>query len=87
MMPAEAKQIIETGNEPEYYVEDIARVEPLGGGMVRLYIASERHNSLRIEYTIVLRKEKLADIGRMCLCIAADTHNNDLLWMETEGAH
>jgi len=77
-MPASAaRPIYETGNEPEYYVEDIARAESLGGGMIRLYVASERQGCLRIEYTVVLRKERLAEIGRFCMEVAANAHNEE----------
>jgi hypothetical protein len=85
-MPAGARQIFETGNEPEYYVEEIARVEPLGGGIVRLYVASERQGSLRVEYTVIMRMDRLADIGRVCMAIATEP-NSDVPWLQPEVAH
>jgi hypothetical protein len=77
-MPAGEKETFETGREPEYLVTNIARSEPLRGGMVRLYLACERGNMLKVEYTVVCTIEVLAEIGRACLQIAADAHNREI---------
>lgn len=78
-MPTE-KTIYETGQEPEYVVDQIVRVEPMKEGLVRLYVASERERAVRVEYTVVISTEKLAEMGRLCLVIAAEAHNEQQLW-------
>lgn len=74
-MPAE---IWETGQEPDYTVDDIARVERLKDGTVRLYIASEWRGGLKVEYSARCSIAKLAEFGRALLVIAAEVHNAEV---------
>lgn len=86
-MPASGKAILENGHEPEYVVDQIARVEPMTNGMVRLYIGAERQGAVRVEYSVVISTKALAEVGRMCLIIAADAHNCAEMWNILETAH
>lgn len=81
------KQIWETGQEPDYTVDEIARVEPLSDGTVRLYIASEWQGGLRVEYSVRVNKVRLAELGRLCLIIAAEAHNREAIWHLAEVTH
>lgn len=72
------QEIFETGNEPDFTIDDIARVEYLSGGGVRLYLGAEWNHGLRVEYSVrVLSLEKLAEFGRALLIIAAKAHNRE----------
>ena len=86
-MPASAKTIYETGQEPDFTIDDIARVEPLKDGTVRLYIASEWQGGLRVEYSVRISKEKCAIFGRLLMVIAAEVHNSEVIWSVAETAH
>lgn len=86
-MPSSGKQIFETGQEPDFTIDDIARVEPLKDGTVRLYIASEWQGGLRIEYSVRVSKEKCAVFGRLLMVIAADVHNAEIFWEQLEATH
>lgn len=68
-------ELIETGTEPEYFITHLAKAEPLKNGLMRLYIASERRDHLRLEYTVVVSPRELAEMCRAGLLIAADMHN------------
>jgi hypothetical protein len=55
--------LIETGNEPEYFVTAI-RTEPAGGGNTRLYAYNVRHgNELHLLFTAVIPGAPLAVMG------------------------
>lgn len=82
MGAVEFRQLIESGNEPEYFVTDICKHEPMKNGMVRLYVGSERAGHFKLEYTAIVPTASLAAMGRLCLQISADVHNLDIF---TEG--
>ena len=70
------RDVYETGQEPDYTVDEIAKVEYLRDGSVRLYIASEWRGGLRVEYSArIMKLETLAEFGRALLVIAAEAHN------------
>lgn len=71
------KVVFESGNEPDFTVDEIVRAEPLKDGMVRIYIASEWRDGLRIEFSVRVGKARLAAMARRCLSIAAEVHNLD----------
>lgn len=72
-------ELYETGTEPEFFACRIAKAEPVTTDMVRLYIASRRHNHLKLEYTLLIPLTDLAEAGRECLRIAGEAHNA-LMW-------
>ena len=75
-MPAsKARQVVETGTEPEFVVNHIVRWENAGNGMVRLYLASVRGPGDRLEFAAVTSPSELADMARAALKIAAEFHN------------
>jgi hypothetical protein len=86
-MPAGGKEIFETGQEPDFTIDDIARVEPLKDGTVRLYIGSEWQGGLRVEYSVRVSKEKCALFGRLLMVIAAEVHNCEAILGVAETAH
>lgn len=69
------RDVYETGNEPEFLIEDFARYEDAGNGMVRVYVASRRGNLNRVEYAFICCPETLARLGRTALLIAAEAHH------------
>lgn len=71
-------EIWETGQEPDYTVDEIARVERLKDGTVRLYIASEWQGGLKVEYSVRCSKTKLAEFGRALLILSAEVHNVEM---------
>lgn len=82
-----AKIVYETGNEPDFTVDDIPRVERLSDGTVRLYCAAFWKDGVRIEYSVRCNKARLAEFGRLLLVIAADVHNADTLEERIESTH
>lgn len=86
-MPAAAREIWETGQEPDYTIDDIARVEPLRDGTVRLYIASEYRGGLKVEYTARCSKARLAEFARLLLVIASDVQSPEISWEYLETTH
>ena len=82
----EGRELYETGQDPDYTIDAIARVEYLTDGSVRLYIADEWRGGLRVEYSARVRSvEKLAEFGRALMQLAAEAHNETEFWRE--GAH
>lgn len=79
----ECGDLYETGTEPEFFVQKIAKAEPVNDGMVRVYLSTMRQNHLRLEYTVLVTITDLAEMGRECLRIAAEGHNL-LLWEEID---
>ena len=73
-MPIE-KTILETGQEPEYTIDDFGEVEYLKDGSVRIAVCSEWRGGLRTEYQVRIRISTLAELGRKCMQIAAEAHN------------
>ncbi len=67
-------KLLETGNEPEFFVTGIAKFEMVPGGLIRLYLATQKGNCLRLEYTAVVPADALALMGRACLQKAAESH-------------
>jgi len=66
--------LLETGSEPEFFVSGIAKFEFMAGGLIRLYLATQKGNCLRLEYTAIVSADSLAAMGRACLQMAADSH-------------
>lgn len=81
------REIWETGQEPDYTIDDIARVETLTDGTVRLYVASEWRGGLKVEYSIRVNKARLAELGRLCLVIAAEGAACDQILTCMAGMH
>lgn len=65
----------ETGAEPEFFATSIAKFEPLDEGLIRLYLATKKRNTLRLEYTVIIPRLALIDMARMCLFLATESHN------------
>lgn len=63
-----------TGQEPEFFVTHVAKTERAGDGTVRLYMAAERHDELRVEYTVVIPADRLARMCRVCAEVSQGTH-------------
>lgn len=83
-----SREVYETGQEPDYTIDDIAKVEYLRDGSIRLYLASEWRGGLRVEYTArVLTLDRLAEFGRALLIIAAEAHNHSQILDVVSGMH
>lgn len=68
--------LIETGTEPEFVATHIARCDNLPNGWVRLYIASHRSGGTdRVEFSVLVAPDDLANMARECLDIATEAHN------------
>lgn len=68
--------LIETGKESEYLASRIAKFDNLANGWIRLYIAAHRSAGVdRLEFTVLVAPDDLAQMARECLDIAADAHN------------
>lgn len=85
--PRQQVSIVETGLEPEYLITDIVRAEPVGGGMMRLYLATKKQNTLAVQFTVV---GALGDFFRMAKQVqdmAADRHNLEMwqLFIQEDG--
>ena len=52
-------ELSETGNEPEYFVTDLVRIEVAGESDLRLFFAARRGSSLRVEYTAIVPRAAL----------------------------
>jgi hypothetical protein len=62
--------VFETGNEPDYYITDILRVEPANDHDVRFYLASKRNSVLRLEYSAVISKNALRPMAKQLIELA-----------------
>lgn len=80
-MPASAKDILETGNEPEYTIDDFGSVDYLKDGSVRIAVCAEWKGALRVEYYVRIRIETLAELGRRCSQIAAEAHTEETIFL------
>lgn len=74
MRHAEAigRETYETGAEPDFKIDNIARYEDAGDGMIRLYICSHRGAMDRVEYSAHCSPETLMRMARTCETIAAE---------------
>lgn len=66
--------LIESGSEPEYFITGIAKFEIMNNGLIRLYLATQKGDCLKLEYTAVVPATSLAAMGRACLHMAAEGH-------------
>jgi len=73
--PRGQPKLVETGMEPEFFITSLAKIELMADGLVRLYLATEKGNVLRLEYTAIVPGPALAEMGRICLRLAAESHN------------
>lgn len=77
--PKSRPKLVETGMEPEFFITSLAKVELMADGLVRLYLATEKGNILRLEYTAIVPGTALAEMGRACLRLAAESHNAETM--------
>lgn len=71
----EPKKTFETGAEPEFFATHV-RMEPAGGGNIRVFVYSERHGAeLHLLFTTVVPSQALAVMGRQALAASGDAHN------------
>jgi len=68
-------QLVESGLEAEYLITDIVRAEPVGDGMMRVYLASRKHRTLILQFTVVASLQDFARMAKQVLEMAADAHN------------
>lgn len=78
----DAGDLLESGNEPEFFVTHLHKAEPAANGCLRLYFAQRRGNHSVLLYTVVVAISDLAHIARTNLHNAADAHNL-AIWAET----
>lgn len=53
-------ELYQTGTEPEFFITRIAKIEIVSGGSLRIYCASEREATHRLEYTVIVPVELMA---------------------------
>jgi hypothetical protein len=70
------REIYETGNEPEYVVNDLSRWEDAGDGMIRVFVVSHRGKIDRVEYSVVCSPERLDYICRKGHMFAAEAQSS-----------
>jgi hypothetical protein len=63
-------ELYETGTEPEFFIQRIAKVEVAEEAVFRVYIASRRRDCLRLEFTALMTPSAAAEIGRALLRFA-----------------
>lgn len=63
------------GNAPEYVINRFCAYELIEGNLVRLFLCKQTRGKMVLEYTAVVPHIALADMGRLCLKIAAEGHN------------
>ena len=78
-------EVVETGNEPEYVINCIARAEPAGSGTVRLFMGSRRSRTVKVEFSVVVTLADLASMASEGQAIAADTHNL-MMWQDDKNS-
>lgn len=76
-------ELYQTGVEPEYFVTEIAKFETACGGAMRLYCASAREGSTRLEYTVVIPMEVLARMARQLVEAVAEARNDAVMQGQT----
>jgi hypothetical protein len=68
---------------PEFHCIAIPKAELVPGtDSVRLYCCFPRAGGMRLEYTVVIPLNALAPMGRMCMMLAAQCRQGELLWIE-----
>ena len=75
--PPKMREAVESGLEPEFFVTE-TRMEPAGGGNIRVYCYAERHGVLQLLYTAVVPAPLLAVMGRQAMQAGADAHNLEM---------
>lgn len=71
---------------PEIFATHIGRIEPAGGGNVRVYVCVQRGRAIEPIYTVVIPIENLAVMARQCQHAVSDVHNR-LQFEEMQTAH
>jgi hypothetical protein len=67
VMEVPCLDVFETGNEPDYYITDILRIEATGEHDVRIYLASRRNSVMRLEFSAVLARSALRPMAQQVL--------------------
>lgn len=84
--PVPARQFIETGTEPEYFVTKI-RTEDAGGGNVRVMCYNLRHNKdYVLLFTAICPSDALITMGKQAMQAGAEAHNL-AMWGELKTEH
>lgn len=74
-LPAQNREFIETGREPEYFCT-FTRTEPAGNGNVRIFCYAERHkDQFHLLYTVIVPAQALAGMGRRAMEASSEAHN------------
>jgi hypothetical protein len=69
------RQFVETGAEPEFFVNH-TRIEVAAGGNVRIFCYSERHKGeFHLLYIAVVPAKELAEMSRRSLAASSDARN------------
>lgn len=76
--PAAEFDIIDAGNCPEFFATH-TRMEPAGGGNIRVYVYNLRRGTeLHLVYTVVVPAASLAVMARQASMASADAHNIEM---------
>lgn len=67
-----ARETVETGNEPEFVIYDVARWEDAGNGLIRILISSKHGNINRGEYWIYASPERMMHMASKCQKFAVE---------------
>ena len=62
---------------PEFFVTSIGKVEPAGGGCVRIYYCIERGNNLIPQYTAVIPALSLLAVAKVAERAALEAFNRE----------
>lgn len=62
--------VFETGNEPDYYITDILRIEPANDHDVRLYLGSKMNSLLKLQYSVVISRNALRPMAQQLIEMA-----------------
>jgi len=70
--------LAETGNEPEYYVTDLVRIEAAGESDLRLFFAARRGSSLRVEYTAIIPRSAMQTMAQTATMLIAQLDSGQI---------
>ena len=67
-------EFVDTGNAPEFFVNEVGKSELLPGGNIRNYMCVKRGNLLIVQYTVVIPVVCFAVMARRALQVSAEFH-------------
>lgn len=73
--------VIETGLEPQFFLDTVAKAEPAGSGAVRVYFACHKHGIAVVQFSVVASATDFVRMAKQVLELAGSL-NNGAIWLD-----